>query len=155
MVVTIHRIEKAQRTGLGFSLVELMVAVAIAAIIFASIYSAVAFGFDLVRITRENLRATQILEQKTETIRLYNWTQVTNSANIPTNFVELFYPLSNSASGLTYTGTLSVTSSGLTESYSNDLRLVTINLSWLSGKVPRTRTAQTYTSRYGLQNYVY
>jgi hypothetical protein len=86
---------------------------------------------------------------------LYNWTQVTNTAFIPTNFVEVFYPLTNSPSQLTYTGTLAITKASITESYSNDLRLVTVNLQWKSGKVLRKRQTQTLVARYGLQNYIY
>jgi len=139
----------------GFSLVEVIVAVGVAAIFFAGIYTTLALSFDLVRVTRENLRATQILQQKTETIRLYNWSQVISNSFIPSSFVDVFCPLSNSTPGVSYTGTVTIADAGLTESYSNDIKMVNVVLQWKSGKVVRQRQAQTLVSRYGLQNYVY
>jgi len=139
----------------GFSLIEVMMAVSTSAIFFASLYAVLAFGFDVSRVNRETLRATQILEQKLETIRLYSWDQITNKNVIVTNFVELFYPLTNAPSGVSYTGSITIAKMALTEKYSNDLLSVTAQLQWKSGKVIRSRQMQTLWSRYGLQNYIY
>ncbi len=153
--MNINRVVGRRLTKAGFSVVEVMVAVGVAAVFFTGIYTTLALSFDLVRITRENLRATQILQQKTETIRLYNWTQVSSNSFIPTNFVDVFCPLSNSTPGVSYTGTVTVADAGLTEAYSNDMKMVTVLLKWKSGNVIRQRQTQTLVSRYGLQNYVY
>jgi prepilin-type N-terminal cleavage/methylation domain-containing protein len=139
----------------AFTMPELIVAIALAATFFAAIYTALAFGFDWMRITRENLRATQILEQKMETIRLYTWDQVTNTGFIATNFVDVFCPVTNASPGLTYTGTVSIAQSDVGESYSNDLCRVTVQLDWKSGRVVRSRQMQTFVAKNGLQNYIY
>jgi hypothetical protein len=35
------------------------------------------------------------------------------------------------------------------------MRMLTVNLSWKTGDIPRTRQFSTFISRNGLQNYVY
>jgi hypothetical protein len=140
----------------AFSTVEVMVAIMVCGLVFVSLYSCLSSGFAFVQLARENLRATQIMEQKMETIRLYTWDQINQAGFIPTNFVESFYPLgTQSTAGLNYTGTVTVADSGLTESYAADLKQVNVSLSWVSGKVRRTRQMNTFVSRYGLQQYVY
>jgi len=148
------------RTGPGrnaFTLVEVLVACGLAGIMFLAFMGAFSMSFKGVQIDRENSRAAQILLEKTELLRLYNWDQITgNDTNVyvPTNFVAPFYPDTNNG-GFNYSGTVSIASAPITESYSNDLRVITLNLSWTSAGVARTRSMGTYVSRYGLQNYIY
>src|SRR5437868_2374817 len=137
----------------GFSFTEVLVAVAITAMMFLTLYAGFSSGFAVLQLSRENLRATQILQEKMETIRLYNWDQLTTPTFIPTNFVDTFYPGTQSTVGITYTGTVTISTAPLTESYSNDLRLITVNVQWLSGRVIRRRDMNTLVSRNGLQNY--
>jgi type II secretory pathway pseudopilin PulG len=140
----------------AFSTVEVMVAIMVCGLVFSGLYAGLSSGFAFVQLARENLRAIQIMEQKMETIRLYTWDQINQAGFIPTNFVESFYPLSTqSTSGLTYTGTVTVAPSGLTEMYGPDLVQVNVNISWVSAKVVRQRQMNTLVSRYGLQQYVY
>lgn len=110
------------------------------------------------QVTRENLRATQLILEKFETIRLYTWDQI-NGANgfvIPTNFTENYsVDTSGTAIGVTYNGTMTIVNSPLGTSYSSDLKLVTVTLNWTSSGVQRTRTMQTLVARQGLQQYVY
>jgi hypothetical protein len=56
---------------------------------------------------------------------------------------------------MTYTGRVTIANAPVTESYSNELKLVNIRLQWLSADVLRTREMQTYVTRHGLQNYIY
>lgn len=134
---------------------EVMVAVAIGGIMFVSLYSGFSTGFAVIQLARENLRGTQILQEKMETIRLYTWEQINTSAFIPTNFTDVFYASTQSASGLVYTGKVTIASAPISEAYSNDLKLVTIEVTWESVNVLRKREMSTLISRYGLQNYIY
>lgn len=134
---------------------EIMVAVGVAGIVFLSVYAGLSSGFAIVELSRENLRATQIAQEKMETIRLYTWDQVTTPGFIPTNFTDVFFSGTQSASGLTYTGAVSIVDAPVTESYSNDLKEVTVSVSWASAGVLRIREMRTFISRYGLQNYIY
>ena len=51
--------------------------------------------------------------------------------------------------------TVTITNAPIADTYSGDMRAVTIALSWTSGDVLRSRSMTTFVSRYGLQNYVY
>jgi hypothetical protein len=135
---------------------EVLVGVMVCGIVFVGLYSGLSSGFSFIQLARENLRGTQIMEEKMETLRLYRWDQINQSGFIPTNFVDTFYPLgTNSGAGLSYTGQVTITSAPTGEYYNDDLRSVTVSLSWMSGKVVRQRQMTTLVSKYGLQPYVY
>lgn len=57
----------------GFSLTEAMVGMALAGVILASCFSALAQGFRLVEGSRERMRATQILQNEVERLRALPW----------------------------------------------------------------------------------
>jgi hypothetical protein len=106
------------------------------------------------------LRATQILMQKAEGIRLCSWSQLTNTIS----FTERYDPLgtTNSTAGTVYSGTLSTNAASSipdTASYKNNMRLVTITVYWTNynHKTPvvHSRQMQTQAARYGLQNYLW
>src|SRR5687768_18127569 len=93
----------------AYSLVEVLVAVVVLGVMFVSLYSGFSAGFAIIELARENLRATQILQEKMETIRLYTWDQINTAGFIPTNFVENFYAVgATNASGLVYTGRVTI-----------------------------------------------
>lgn len=154
----------------AFTLPEVLVAVAVVGVVFVSLYAGITAGFGIMSVARENIRATQIMQDRVEEMRLYNWTQVTSfgssTSYIPSFFTEPFFPTgtnysgsslstnNNPGSGFFYYGTISVTNSGLTEAYSNDLKLVTVTLKWTNGTA-RSRTLSTMVSQYGMQNYIY
>ncbi len=135
-------------------MVEMLMATVIIGTLFVTAYLGLAQSFNVARMTRENVRATQILQDKTETIRLYTWAQISNS--IPSSFSAMFYPPGTANNqGILYTGTVSIANSPLTESYSNDLKLVTVTVYWTSGRIACQRQATTLVSHYGLHNYIY
>lgn len=131
----------------------------IAGVMFGALYSGIGFGFNTIKFARENTRATQIMLEKMEIIRLYTWDQITDTTPpifIPTNvFTVAYYAVSGTNSDLLYTGRVSVADSPLATSYSNDMKQVTITLDWVTGKTPRTRSMTTYVSRNGMQSYVW
>jgi hypothetical protein len=134
-----------------------MVGTGIMSIMFLSLYLGFAQGFGVVRGSRENLRATQILQQQAEVIRLYTWDQLNPAAGwIPQTTLWTFYPLGGGGSqGVTYSGTVTVSDAPMTASYAGDHKLVTFTLSWKSGSVQRQRQISTLVSKYGLHNYIY
>ena len=143
------------RRSAAFSFVEALVATAVCGLMFLTLYAGFSSGFSILQLSRENLRGTQILQEKMETIRLYNWEQLTNATFIPPNFVDTFYPGTQSTSGITYTGKVTIAAAPISESYSNDLRLIKVEVQWVSAKVLRKREMSSLASRYGLQNYIY
>ena len=144
---------------LAFTLSEVLVAVAIVGVSFVSLYAGIFFCFGVTRFERENLRATQVMLQRMEGIRLFNWYQLTNTTLNPTNFLEQYYPGSGSipASGMFYTGRVEVLPVTLdpTATYSTNMKQIRVTVEWASGKTPRTRTISTYVSKNGVQNYIY
>jgi prepilin-type N-terminal cleavage/methylation domain-containing protein len=144
----------------GFTLVEVMMAVAVMGIMLVSLYGGLGYGFRQIQLAREDERATQILAERMEVVRLLNWDQLVNLPGyIPTNFVDSYsvFNATNAApaSSLMYTGTVAVVSAPISESYSGDLRMIQLTLTWRSEGLLHQRTMNTFASRYGLQNYVY
>lgn len=146
---------RTRRAQAAFSITEVTVGMGVLGICLSALFSGFSTGFFTLRMARENLRATQILLQKTETIRLYNWDQINNPAFVPTTFTERYDPNDAGQEGLTYYGTVRIAPCPITSSYSGDLRMVTISLNWKTGGINRNRTFSTYVARKGLQNYVY
>ena len=107
------------------------------------------------RMTRENLRSTQIMLEKVETLRLYSWSDITSPGFVPTNFTANYDPQGGNAQGLTYNGTIAVSDAPILASYSNELKQVTVHLSWKTGKLQRDREFTTFVARNGIQDYVY
>lgn len=132
-----------------------MVAVAISGMMFTGLYAGLSSGFAVIQVARENLRAGQILQEKMETVRLYTWQQINTPGFIPTNFTDRFYSDTQCTGGLVYTGAVTIASAPISEVYSNDLRLIRVEVNWLSARVPRKRQMTTFVSQYGLQNYIY
>jgi hypothetical protein len=138
----------------AYSLVEVMAAVGVVGTVFAAVFSGFTFGFSELGTIRENLRATQVMQEKMETIRLYSWDQINTPQFIPIQFVANLNPTNRTETAF-YSGTLLITNAPLSESYSTNLRQVTVELTWKSGGVECRRKMTSLVSRYGLQNYVY
>ena len=140
----------------AFSLVEVMVGTAIIAIFFISFFATLGNGFSIVKASRENLRATQIMLNRLEGIRLYTWD---NLGTVPTaNITEYYAPNSANNQGAAYTVTMSIAGTTITptSTYSaNSLKKVTVNVAWTSGGKSHTRSLSTYVSKFGMQNYIF
>jgi Tfp pilus assembly protein PilV len=140
-----------------------MVAALLVAVAITSIYLGVGQTYMFTVENGLNLRAMQLLSEQMETIRLYTWTQLTNSGYIPTSFTNYYYPpgTSNGVGGVVFTGTLTITNAGLTEGYSNDVRQVTAAVSWNpgtnwnTGSTAHQLQVSTLVAHYGMQVYVY
>lgn len=158
----------AFRTTLrAFSLLEVLVGMVIMVIAVVSLYAGISSCVSLTKAAREDLRATQIMLERMEGIRLYNWDQLVYSNMIPTTFRTSYYPvaMSGQSTGITYYGTMTI-SSNLTlnppASYAANMRAITVTVFWtnfygtdMTDKIVRSRTMTTYAARDGIQNYVY
>lgn len=143
----------------GFTLVEAMVAMILGATIFAAIHTGLAWGFGTVQSNRANLRATQILVKRAESIRLCPFDKITNTTYNPASFTEYFDPKDQSTGGggTVYNGSFSATVppvGSIPEAYRANMLLVTIGVSWTSGNTPHSRSIQTYVTRKGLDEYI-
>lgn len=158
MKLDIRSRKRKRRSGL--TLVETMTGMAVFGVGMFSLYAGISLGFSVVNHTREGLRATQIMVEKMETIRLYSWDQINTANFIPTNFTEHYYPpglgsTNGWSSGVVFDGTVTLSNGPSGQSYSTNLMKVTIALNWKTKKVSRSREMSTYVARNGLQNYIY
>jgi len=149
------KLRRPARTQAASTITEVVAAVAILAIAAAGLMGALANGFFSVQLTRENQRATQILIERTEMARLYNWDQVTANGFILTNFVAAYDPQAPSGGGLYYTGSVEMASFPFSANYATNMRQMTITLNWQTKGINRSRSLTTLMGRDGLQNYVY
>jgi hypothetical protein len=157
--------ERANRRASGYTFAEVLVAAGILGFMGTSLYAAFASGFCLIQSTRENLRATQIMVQKLEAVRLFTWSQVCDTTDyLKSTFTEVYDPLAdNSRSrGASYTGnvTASVPDVGeLPEAYRTNMRTLTVSLSWTNYNGARPivhqRKMTTRVARNGMQNYIW
>ena len=138
-----------------------LVATVIIAIAGIGIIGSINYGMFVTQLARENARATQIMLEKLESIRLYNWTEVTNAGFVPATFVSVYDPQSpTNYQGAIYNGTITVSNaafSGATPSYAGNMRQFTVTLQWTTSPagITHNRSLSTYVAKDGLQNYVY
>jgi len=149
----------------GYTLVEVLVGVAILAFVAATLYTAFALGFLVIKSTRENLRATQIMVQKMEAVRLMTWSQVNDPNNyLNPLFFEAYDPMGvkTNSGGVQYTGYVraSIPASGeLPEAYRTNMRTITVTLYWTNyngaKSIVHAREMRTRVARNGMQNYIW
>ena len=136
----------------AFTFVEVLVAIGIVGVLITALYAAIANSVSLVRNCQENERVTQILSDKLDTIRLYNWTQINSNGFIPTNFTVGIDPLTNSTPY--YTGAISIAQAPMASQYRSNILQVTVQVNWVSGRRPQSRRMDTFVAKYGLQSYI-
>jgi prepilin-type N-terminal cleavage/methylation domain-containing protein len=155
-----NRHDGRSRSQTGFTLAEVLVALCIIGVATVSLYAGFSTGFMLVDSAREDLRATQILTQKAEAIRLCSWSSLTNC---PISFTERYDPRSSgSRAGTIFAGTVRTNVASPipdTVAYKSNMCLAIITVSWTNTygqqQVVHTRTLKTLIARYGMQNYVW
>jgi uncharacterized protein (TIGR02598 family) len=162
-----QRTQQNNRRRRAFSLPEVVIAAAVLGTLSVSLLAAFSAGLTIVRNGRENMRATQILLQKMETLRLFTWSQGTNTTLAATNFTDWYDPTrtNTQSAGVTYRGffTNSVAPSSIPAAYRDSMRTATVTVYWTNypsgggtnSPVVHSRQFQTLVARYGMQNYVY
>lgn len=133
----------------GSTLTEVVAAIAILSICMAGLMGALANGFFTIGQARENQRATQILIQRTEMIRLCNWD---NLSSFNPTFTETYDP--QTTGGTIYTGKVIISAAPFTTSYSANMRKMTVTLNWTSKGILHTRSLSTLVAKDGMQNYM-
>jgi len=142
----------------AFTIAEVLVAVFILGIACISLYGGFATGFMVIDSTRQELRATQILTQKAEALRLCSWSSLNN---FPLSFSESYDPTGTNG-GILYVGTVTTDVATVipnSAAYQSNMCVATINLYWTNyngtRKIVHNRTSQTLIARYGIQNYIW
>ena len=148
----------AKNCDSAFTLAEVVVSSGLIAISCLSLLIALSMGFSTVQANRENLRATQVMVQKMETLRLYNWTELQATNFLNPTFSEYFNPVNTN--GVLYAGQISLSvPTNLPANYTNQVYAVTVSVCWTNyvrgQPIVHNRQMQTYAALYGIQNYVY
>ncbi len=144
---------------------------AVVAMMFVSLYAGITQGLAVIATARENMRATQIMIEKIELLRLYSWAQVQEPGFIPGAFAERLMPSTTTNSttsadsvaglsvpagvGTVFVGTIRLSTPTFNTGYSNNMRLATLTVSWTNGNVRRIRSMQTLVAEMGIHDYVY
>lgn len=149
--------KSAARHAKAFTLAEVVVSMVVITISAAGLMGCFSISFFVMQMARENQRATQIMLEKAEAIRLCNWDQVNTSGFIPATFTDYYDPTAtNNSKGAVYSGTCSVSAfPDSTASYATNMRSLTITIRWNTKLVARARTNITYIAKDGVQNYVF
>jgi len=133
-------------------------------VVFVSIFSIMTVGLFVSGSSRENLRATQIMLDKMEGIRLYSPAQLTNASFLLQTFTNWFCETNNiglpnvQGYGVMYTGSITIAPVNFAASYSSNMHQVTVNVGWTSGgqgNMAHTRSMSTFYANQGLYNYVW
>jgi len=141
----------------AFTLMEVVVAAMVLMTISVAFYLGLSSCFSVVKASREEVRATQIMTQKLEAVRLCTWSELTNFS-----FKEPYDPVgtTNSSAGVYYYGNVTKSAAATipnTASYLNNMCLVTVSLTWTNSRrsAVYSRKMETHYARYGLQSYIW
>src|SRR5436190_20135484 len=94
----------------AFTLVEVVIAAFSLGVIALALCGCLSSGFAIIQAARENLRATQIMVQRTESIRLFNWSQILDTNYLKPTFTEYYDPQSQpNNAGPLYQGVVTAT----------------------------------------------
>ena len=139
----------------GFSLTEAVVALAVGGVMIVSLYSGMTSATFSMRMAREDARATQIMLDKIEVVRLCSWEQINDKDFMPSTFTAVIYP-ELGANSPVMSGTLEIEKvNSLPPTYKHAVALVTVSVKWgEKGKMQRSRQMSTYVSEHGITKYL-
>src|SRR5207253_4863078 len=90
----------------AFALIECTIATAISAMFLGSLFLMNSSAMDTIRMARESACASQVLQQRIESMRIANWHQVTDASWLTTNLLNADAPGSNQLKNISETLTL-------------------------------------------------
>jgi prepilin-type N-terminal cleavage/methylation domain-containing protein len=160
----------ARRSLQGFTLIEAMISLLIISFLVVSLSAGIGYGFKTDQLVREDARATQILNEKIDKLRLCTWEQLRDRNYMADNFYCAFNPedaelgdegVTNlkgagrwKRQDLNYEGKITLTNGPSDVVYGTNMMGVTVSLEWTSSTgLKRQRSMTTYVAKYGIQNY--
>src|SRR3954454_13838237 len=90
----------------AFALIECTIATAISALFLGSLFLMNSSAMDTIQMARESACASQVLQQRIESMRIANWHQVTDASWLTTNLLNADAPGSNQLKNISETLTL-------------------------------------------------
>jgi prepilin-type N-terminal cleavage/methylation domain-containing protein len=130
----------------GFSLIELMIALFVFAIVMAGGYACVKMGLELVDKSRHHTRVSQIMQSEIERVRSMAWSELTA---LPSAATQLTISNEFNQTGYgTYRLTRTVAGSG-------SFRKITLLITWTDlGGRSRSKTYATQYTQGGIYDYI-
>ena len=98
------RHSRAEQTG--FALVECTIATAVSALFLGSLFLMNSSAMDTIQMARQAACASQVLQQRIESMRIANWHQVTDASWLLTNLLNTDAPGANQLANMSETLTL-------------------------------------------------
>src|SRR2546421_9713715 len=98
------RLSRAELTG--FALVECTIATAVSAIFLGSLFLLNSSAMDTIQMARQSACASQVLQQRIESMRIANWHQVTDANWLLSNLLNTDAPGANQLKNCSETLTL-------------------------------------------------
>src|SRR5947209_3216527 len=98
----------------GSTLIEAMMAAGISAIFLGSLFAINSSSMGTIKMARETAAASQVLQQRVESMRIANWHQITDADWIRLNLLNASAPGSTDLKSVSETVTLSPYGSGTT-----------------------------------------
>ncbi|TAK99168.1 MAG: hypothetical protein EPO07_11120 [Verrucomicrobia bacterium] len=160
MIIISSGTKKARTSAVsGFTLAEALVAVLLGSVMLLALYASFTCGYTTIRVTREDLRATEIMLTRLERVRLCTYSELSNAQTNPPTAVEYYDPTDQASGkgGVVYTVTYSVKAptDPLPAAYKNNMWLVTVGVSWTNNSsATHSRSMQTYVATNGINGYV-
>ncbi|MDB6147508.1 MAG: hypothetical protein JWO45_1172 [Spartobacteria bacterium] len=102
-------------TESGSTLVEAMMAAGISALFLGSLFAMNGSSMQTIKMTREATAASQVLQQRVESMRIANWHQITDADWIKANLLNADSPGSANLKGVSETLTIIPYGSGVTQ----------------------------------------
>src|SRR5207244_9753522 len=90
----------------GFCLVECAIATAVSALFLGSLFLMNSAAMDTIQMARESACASQVLQQRIESMRIANWHQVTDGSWLLTNLLNTDAPGASQLTNMSETLTL-------------------------------------------------
>ena len=149
----------AKRRQAGDTFNKMLVWVAFAGVVVTFLHGVLSAGFPVIKSLRENLRATRIVMQQAEALRLFTWSQVCDTNN---HRKPLFVEPQDSRGDVQYAGyiTSAVPAAGdLANASPSHMRTVTVTLCWTNSggakPIVQRRELQTRLARNGTPKYIW
>ncbi len=153
--------KRPKRREAAFTLPEILVSILITTVMVTSLYSGISQSYRMAHQTRDVARATQVMIDVTEILRLYTWEEINTPGFIPTNFVSTLDADYRRGINATNIGTrkargvIAMKDVSFSTNYKTNMKEVTITLTWTNSNLKQTRSMTTYVARNGIQSYIY
>ena len=139
----------------GFSLIEVLITIFILGVVCITLVSVFIYGFNLLQKTKKVALATQIAQEEIEIYRNMNYDDV--KIKCPSEGVVTFASLSDENTAKAYlsnttyfTGGLGSVSIEREAVPGDDIRKLTVRITWLFHGRSQEKNVVTYISRYGI-----